>query len=114
MINKEYNLDLINYYLSLSNNQYWEETGYNHFDTDHIRIVKSIIESVDIQPYINPTHCESIQLEYNKDNGDYLEFEIFKDSIKVFYIINGYDFTYIIPQEEIQKYITMFYEKYDQ
>jgi hypothetical protein len=111
MATKEYNLDLLDYYLSLSNNQEWGDILYNHFDINHIQKVKSIVESLEIQPWINPTNFGSIQLEYKKDNGDYLEFEIYNDSIEVFYIIGEYDFTYIIPKEEIQKYITLFYEK---
>lgn len=36
------------------------------------------------EPFVCPTACGSIQFEYEKDNGDYLEFEIYEDRIEVY------------------------------
>lgn len=48
-----------------------------------------ILSTVDQQPEIFPTGRGSIQFEYEKDNGDYLEFEISLDSIDVLEIKSG-------------------------
>ena len=36
--------------------------------------------------FICPTACGSIQFEYEKENGEYLEFEIYEDRIEFFSI----------------------------
>lgn len=57
----------------------WNGYGANSFSTQLLERVKSIIMNLSIQPDIFPTAQNSIQLEYEKDDGEYLEFEIFEN-----------------------------------
>ncbi|KJE25644.1 hypothetical protein LG52_3208 [Geobacillus kaustophilus] len=43
-----------------------------------------MIHTVIKQPKLFPTARDSIQLEFEKENGDYLEFELFENKIDVF------------------------------
>ena len=67
--------------------------GWNGYDAEPlseklINRVISIVRILPIQPEIFPTGRESIQLEYH--NGEnYLEFEIYEDSIDAFKIVDG-------------------------
>ena len=58
----------------------WNDNGASTFDTKHLEIVKGILVMLKVQPEVFPTANNSIQFEYEKDNGDYLEFEIFADN----------------------------------
>ena len=40
------------------------------------------------QPKIFPTGRQTIQLEYEKRNGDYLEFELFEEKVVVFNVLS--------------------------
>jgi len=62
----------------------WNGNGAPAFNPDHIRTVSKITARLPFQPGIFPTAQESVQLEYEKSNGEYLEFEIFEDRIEVF------------------------------
>jgi len=67
----------------------WDSEGAKPFPTELIYLTWGKILDLEIQPEVFQTMRESIQFEYEKDNGDYLEFEIYKDRIDVFEIING-------------------------
>lgn len=43
-----------------------------------------VLKMLPILPDIFPTFRDSIQFEYEKSNGEYLEFEVFEDKIGVF------------------------------
>ncbi len=43
-----------------------------------------ILKMLPILPDIFPTFRDSIQFEYEKSDGEYLEFEVFEDKIGVF------------------------------
>lgn len=45
-----------------------------------------VLKVLPILPDIFPTFRDSVQFEYEKSNGEYLEFEIFEDKIGVFCI----------------------------
>ena len=47
---------------------------------------RDILLRVINQPFIAPTANNSIQLEYHNDDGAYLEFEVFVDSVKIFFL----------------------------
>jgi len=47
---------------------------------------RDILLRVINQPFIAPTANNSIQLEYHNDDGAYLEFEVFADSVKIFFL----------------------------
>lgn len=61
----------------------WNGEGAAKFDKDLILKCIQLINSKDLkhQPEIFPTGRDSIQFEYEKENGDYLEFEIYSDHI---------------------------------
>ncbi len=66
--------------------QNWNGNDAPAFTNDHIDYLRRIVRTLDIQPEINPTANGSIQLEYEKPEGDYLEYEVFADhQIKRFY-----------------------------
>ncbi len=77
----------------------WNENGAEPFPYDLIYKCRKILDALSKEPFISPTACGSIQFEYEKDDDDYLEFEIFNDKIKVYsstveggekeYILNG-------------------------
>ncbi len=62
----------------------WNENGAEPFSSDLIEKCKNLLSYLIYTPFISPTACGSIQFEYEKDSGDYLEFEIFQDKIKVY------------------------------
>lgn len=66
----------------------WNGNGAKAFSTTLIDRCKQIVSNLNVKPAIFPTAKNSIQLEYEKDNGEYLEFEVFEDKVEVF-IINS-------------------------
>ena len=67
--------------------QNWNGNGAEPFSQKLIKCVRSIVENAVYQPEIFPTANDSIQLEYDKKNGEHMEIEVFeaKDA-EVFYI----------------------------
>ena len=104
---RENNIEKLNLFLELKDN--WNDNNVKPFTSKLIEKVKLIISNVDYQPYIFPTACNSIQLEYEMENGNYLEFEIFENSIKVFQVINSIEKTFYISEDIISTYINNFY-----
>jgi hypothetical protein len=66
----------------------WNFNGAEPFTEDVIELSWEKLNDLEIQPEVFPTACGSVQFEYEKDNKDYLEFEIYQDRIEVFKIIN--------------------------
>lgn len=66
----------------LDNN--WNNNGASSFSTKLIEKCRGIMMQLAAEPFICPTACGSIQFEYEKENGEYLEFEIYEDRIEVF------------------------------
>lgn len=62
----------------------WNNNGANSFSAKLIEKCRGILMQLAAEPFICPTACGSIQFEYEKENGDYLEFEIYEDRIEVF------------------------------
>lgn len=91
----------------------WNENGANAFDKQLISKVRGIITALEIQPEIFPTACDSIQIEYDKEDGSYLEIEIFlEDPCEVFEINeNGEEsyFSITADVEAIAKVVNSFY-----
>lgn len=70
----------------------WNENGADPIPKKVIDLSKEIIMILDVQPEIFCTANDSIQFEYTKENGDYLEFEIFEDKINVLEVFqSSYD-----------------------
>ena len=53
----------------------WDGYGAEHFSEQLIHRAKCLIHRLYIQLEIFPTANSSLQIEYEKDNGDYLEFQ---------------------------------------
>lgn len=66
----------------LKNN--WNGNGASSFSYELIEKCKRILVQLAAEPFVCPTACGSIQFEYEKENGDYLEFEVYEDRIEVF------------------------------
>jgi len=58
----------------------WNENGAEAFSNSLIGSVRALLSNFNIQPDIFPTAQNSIQLEWENANGDYLEIELFEDS----------------------------------
>lgn len=58
----------------LANN--WDGNGAKAFDKQLVAKVKDLIGALGVQPEIFPLSYGSIQMEYTKEDGSYLEFEI--------------------------------------
>lgn len=69
---------------SLENN--WNNNGASKFSEKLIERSISILNTLPFEPDVFPTARDSIQFEYEKASGEYLEFEIFETWINVFMI----------------------------
>ncbi len=81
------NIQLLESYKTLPHN--WNYNEAEPFSGEIVEKVIRIIKKLKSQPQIFPTGRMSIQLEYEKDNGDYLEFEIFEDKILTYNELGG-------------------------
>lgn len=67
----------------------WNENGAKAFSADLISKVRNIIAFLKIQPEIFPTACESLQLEYDKQDGSHMEIELTEsENAEVFVVDN--------------------------
>lgn len=67
------------------------EENWNGYDAEKIspeliNKVRKVIYDLPVQPMVFPTGRKSIQLEYEKPDGEYLEFEIFEDRTVMLHI----------------------------
>lgn len=62
----------------------WNDNGASAFSSKLIERCRGIVVQLASEPFICPTACGSIQFEYEKENGDYLEFEVYEDRIECF------------------------------
>lgn len=63
----------------------WNGNGACAFSDNIIRQMTELVSSLSIQPVILPTARDSIQMEYENEAGDYLEFELFENGrLKMF------------------------------
>lgn len=82
---KMYNLRKLEQIASLPDN--WNENGANAFSEHLIATVRNLVIFLDVQPEIFPTACDTLQLEYDKEDGAHLEIEISEDeSAEVFLV----------------------------
>lgn len=67
----------------------WNGNTAKAFKASFISKVREIITALEVQPEIFPTACNSIQIEYEKEDSSYLEIEISPaDTWEVFKINN--------------------------
>lgn len=90
----------------------WDRGNADVFSDELILKVRNIIINLQYQPELFPTACNTIQIEYEKDNGAYLEIEIADaDDAKIFSIDEkGYEAVAVIPAnaQEISKVVNAF------
>lgn len=91
----------------------WNGNGADRFSKKLIKVAYEIIDNLEMQPEIFPTARDSIQLEYENSSKDYLEFEIFKDKIKMFSYKNdgSEETTKDIDSNQLNNIISKFYER---
>lgn len=87
----------------------WNGNGALPFIEGQIEKAKSILFNLPKQPEIFPTARQSVQFEYEKENGDYLEFEIFEDSISCLKIVAGMETESHIDESGIFSIVNNFY-----
>ena len=56
-------------------NDNWDGYGAEPIPYSTLSMAKHLIHALHVQPEIFPTAAGTIQIEYEKDNGDYLEFQ---------------------------------------
>jgi len=90
----------------------WNDNNAPHFSESIIMRMRSIVSELSIQPNIFPTARRSIQFEYEKENGDYLEFELFEGGeLKKFsYSNEGDSSTEYIDYDNVERIVQSFYE----
>lgn len=93
-------------------NENWNGNGAKPFSNGLISKCKEIISNLSILPEVFPVANNSIQLEYEKNNGALLKFNIFDDKITMFIMFeNGEHFSDELPKEDnIIKEVQKFYE----
>lgn len=89
----------------------WYGPGTKPIDPRIITRCRDLIEELWIQPHIYAVPNNSIQLEYQKPNGDYLEFEISIDCASMFMVIGDKEFEQAIELDYalIDSFIERFY-----
>lgn len=74
---KMYNLKKLEQIASLADN--WNGNSAKVFSNRLIAKVRNLVIFLDVQPEIFPTACDTLQLEYDKEDGSHLEIEIGED-----------------------------------
>lgn len=101
------NIDKVNSFQHL--NLGWNGYEADPIDKSIIDDVKSQLYLLSIQPDVFPTARNSVQLEFHHDNGNYLEFEIFRDKVVKLCETNNKEIEQEIKLEEINKMVDEFY-----
>lgn len=70
--------------LKLENN--WNGNKAKRFSNDLINKCKKLLDNLDSEPFIAPCADGSVQFEWEKRNGQYLEFNIYENKIEMFRI----------------------------
>ena len=108
---KLYNLNKLKQIATLENG--WNGKNAKAFDKKFLSRSAALILSLSHQPEIFPTACDSIQIEYEKDDGAYLEIELSNhDSCNIFEIDSmGQESEFSRPMnvEAINKVVNSFY-----
>ena len=89
----------------------WNQNGAPSFSKEQLETMRKIVYTLDIQPFIAPTAKGTIQFEYENEEGDYLEFELYPDmKIKKFtYTKQGESITEYITIEKVSDIVDSFY-----
>jgi hypothetical protein len=92
----EKNLDIVNNRIILNDiahlKENWNDNKANPLPSSLIEKCTNLITQLEVQPFISPTACGAIQMEYEKENGDYLELEVYSERIEVYQLINNTEY----------------------
>ena len=67
----------------------WNGYGATPFETQVIRNAHVMLLALKDQPFLAPTARDSIQMEFEKENGDYFEIEVYAQKISVYSVIGN-------------------------
>ena len=91
----------------------WNGNTARAFEKQLISMIRRIITALDVQPELFPTACDSVQFEYEKENGAYLEIVInLEDTWEVFEVSSDGQEKYSSIEadvEAIAKVVNSFY-----
>lgn len=104
---KKKGIDLLESFKELEEN--WNGYGAPKIDGAVITNAKKILNNIFLKPDIFPTGRNSIQFEFEKKNGDYLEFEIYMDKIVCLLIQKEDSKEFTLLASQIQEKIINFY-----
>ena len=105
-----HNLDKLERIATLGHN--WNGYGAEPLSAKLILQARNLLYELYIQPEIFPTAAGTIQLEYEKDNGDYLEFQLNKNGrCECFRTFGGNEEYFYVPEipETINDIVEDFY-----
>ena len=91
----------------------WNGYGAAPFSQALIGKVREIVLDLHVQPELFPTAAGSIQLEYEKDSGDYLEIQVTESSVCDVFRADSCgeaSFTVLSDASEINKLVGEFYD----
>lgn len=93
----------------------WNDNGAKKFSDKLIVKCYSILFGLPVLPEIFPVADGSIQFEYEKDNGSYLEFDIFENEVSEFIVYpDGKEIERTIESDKIAEEVKNFYEQSDE
>ncbi len=103
------NINVLSSFSELQEN--WDVYGAQPLSNSLILKVKGVLACLENQPEVFPTGRGSIQLEYERDNGSYLEFECYDDGhVSVLHIdFEGNECESVINFEQIREMVDEFY-----
>ena len=82
----------------------------NAFSDKLVNRVATILSKLKNQPEVFPTGVNTIQIEFEKSNGEYLEFEFFEDGkISKFYLNSIKSYLCNVSEKNIFKSVKEFY-----
>lgn len=90
----------------------WNGYGAVSIPNDTLCKAQRLIRTLNVQPEIFPTADGNIQMEYEKDNGDYLEFQFTGEGIcEVFRLMRGNEEYFSLPDNasSINELVDAFY-----
>lgn len=105
------NINVLSSFSELQEN--WDGYGAHPFEASFISDLKKVLVCLKYQPEVFPTGRGSIQLEYEQDDGRYLEFECYNDRhVSVLHIdSDGTEFESIISFDQVSEVVDEFYGK---
>ena len=77
----------------------WNQNGAAPLSREVTERAVDLLQFLKIQPQIFPTARQSVQFEYEKANGDYLEFEVFADKTQCYSEIEGKEQQFLLSNQ---------------